>query len=164
MQTNEYNPYVSMKSVASFISEIDLNHVPTTTQIIESMKTSIDKILDLSHRGYLFNDRAVALLAAKGELDLLKFCVEELDCPVREEAFSRAAEGGHIECMRFTENYKHDPMDALYKAIAAGQLEAVKYIMAPCTRVPDMERIRFYQQKGGFPKIKTYLVSILGDF
>ncbi|QIN54173.1 hypothetical protein [Cedratvirus kamchatka] len=166
MQTNQERNYnfVGINDTLAAIPDLEPCDIDARDEVIGELKTSLEKITNLRDRGYLFNDRTAALLAAKGEFDLLKFCVEELGCPVREEAFSRAAEGGHIECMRFTENYKHDPMDALYKAIAAGQLEAIKYIMAPCTRVPDMERIRFYQQKGGFPEIKTYLVSILGDF
>lgn len=153
MQTN-------IQKTLSDIHLMEDFNVDERDEIIGELKTAMEKIIHLSKRGYLFNDRAAALLAAKGELDLLKFCVEELACPVREEAFSRAAEGGHLECVKFLEKYKHDPLDAIYRCVVNGHLEILKYIVEQGKHVPSMERLRFYQEKGGFPEVERYLANM----
>ncbi|SPN79007.1 Ankyrin repeat-containing protein [Brazilian cedratvirus IHUMI] len=147
------------KTLADIPLMEDFN-VDERDEIIGELKTALEKIIHLSKRGYLFNDRAAALLAAKGELDLLEFCVEELGCPVSEEAFSRAAEAGHLECTKFLEKYKHNALDAIYRSVVAGHLDTLKYIVEQGGHIPDMDRLRFYQEKGGFPEVGRYLKSM----
>lgn len=160
-ETRNYT-FVGIKDTLAALSKIECCDIDAKDEAIAELETALLKITTLSERGYLFNERTAALLAAKGELDLLKFCVEELACPVQEEAFSRAAEGGHLDCVKYLENYKHNPLDAIYKSVAAGHLHIVKYIFRQGKYVPDIEKLRFYQEKGGFPEIQTYLSDMYG--
>nr|WIL03237.1 ankyrin repeat protein [Cedratvirus borely] len=169
MQTTTNNTdktcnFVGIKDTLDTIPELDpFDMIEAKDEVIGKMKTALDKIMHLVKRGYLFNEDTATFLAAKGEIDLLKFCLQELECPVDSEAYNRAAERGHLECMKFLESYSHNHADALYRAIASGEVEVVKYIVE--THHPsglDFEKLCSHQTEGGFPEMKAYLKSMFG--
>ncbi|SHO33112.1 Ankyrin repeat-containing domain [Cedratvirus A11] len=165
MQTTTNNTektcnFVGIKDTMNVIPKLDPFDMD---EVIVELKTGMEKIMHLVKRGYLFNEDTATFLAAKGEIDLLKFCLQELECPVDSEAYNRAAERGHLECMKLLESYSHNHADALYRAIASGEVEVVKYIVE--THHPsglDFEKLCSHQTEGGFPEMKAYLKSMFG--
>jgi hypothetical protein len=166
MQTNSERNYnfAGIESTLDIIPKLDPFDMDAKDEVIAELSSALTKVMDLARRGYLFNERATSFLAAKGETDMLRFCVDELSSPVHEDAYNRAAERGHLKCMDILQSFKHDPLEALYRAVEAGELATVTRIMGPCTFAPDMQRLDISQEKGGFPEVKAYLTSILGDF
>jgi hypothetical protein len=165
MQTKErsYN-FVGIRQTLDIIPKLEPHNIDAKDEVIAELASAMKKIMNLRDRSYLFDPKATSFLATKGETEMLKFCLEELGCPGHKDAYSRAAERGELECMELLETHDHDPMDALYRAVAAGELEAVRCILKYHTHVPDMYRLAEAQDRGGFPEIKAYLTSVLGDF
>nr|WIL04542.1 hypothetical protein Cduv_62 [Cedratvirus duvanny] len=118
MQTNQERNYnfVGIKDTLAFLPDLEPCDIDARDEVIGELKGALEKIIYLSQQGYLFNEKTTSLLAAKGEFNLLKFCVEELGCPVDKGAYGRAVENGNTECKEFLQKYKHDLHDAFYKA------------------------------------------------
>nr|WIL02760.1 hypothetical protein Cbor_49 [Cedratvirus borely] len=159
VQTTQEVQITSIQDTLDIIPKLDPFDLNATGQVIAEMKTALEKVMDLRNRSYLFSDKVTALLAARGETDMLKFCLVELACPAHEDAYSRAAERGYLECMYLLQEHKHNPTDALYRAVAAGELAAVKSIVETNLSLKnvDKKRLRSAQEKGGFPDVLDYL-------
>lgn len=117
MQNTQRNyNFVGIKGTLEAIPHIESCDIDAKDEAIAEFKTALEKITFLAEQGYLFDEKVASYLVAKGDLKMLKFCVEELFCPVKREAFSIAAENGHVECMLYLQKQKHDLEDAFYRA------------------------------------------------
>ena len=158
-QTKERSyTFVGMREAVAALPDLEPHDIDARDEAIAEMRTDIDRVLKLAMDEYLFNPKATVLLAARGELDLLKFCLDELECPVDAEAYIRAAERGHLECMKLLEGYGPiNYAEALYKAVISGELKVVMHITKTHRPNIDMKRLTSSQKEGGFPDVKKFL-------
>jgi len=77
-----------------------------------------------------WHEEAINDAARLGNLDMLKYCVEN-QCPFNEEACARAASGGSLECLRYLREEVQAPWGSLTAAAAArnGHLHILEYLV-----------------------------------
>lgn len=93
-------------------------------------------------RGALERSHADAMVcpyaAGDGELQTLRFAREELRLPCDSVSFSRAAEGGHLHCLRYLhENGCPKSRSAFSMAAKGGHLHVLEYLRIEMGLTPD---------------------------
>ena len=68
--------------------------------------------------------------ACQGNLEMVKYCVAN-ECPIDEDACARAAENGHLECLKYLREEVKAPWDSRTAAWAAqnGHLHILEYLV-----------------------------------
>ena len=68
--------------------------------------------------------------AQKGNLEMVKYCVAN-ECPIDENACAWAADGGHLECLKYLSEEVEEPWDSLTAEWAAesGHLHILEYLV-----------------------------------
>ena len=68
--------------------------------------------------------------AQKGNLEMVKYCVAN-ECPIDKNACAWAADGGHLECLKYLSEEVEEPWDSLTAEWAAesGHLHILEYLV-----------------------------------
>jgi hypothetical protein len=74
--------------------------------------------------------RTITEAAHKGNLEMVKYCFAN-ECPINERACARAAEFGHLECLKYLREEAKAPWDFLTATWAAdnGHLHILEYLV-----------------------------------
>ena len=88
-----------------------------------------------------WNERTIKVAAAKGNLEMLKYCFSN-DCPYdEEESCKQAAAGGHLDCLRFlfdkVKPSRETEEDAAIEAAGKGRMDILKYFVEE-RKIPDV--------------------------
>jgi hypothetical protein len=77
-----------------------------------------------------WDDRTINAAARQGNLEMVKYCVAN-ECPINEYACARAAESGHLECLKYLREEAKAPWDfkTAYWAAENGHLHILEYLV-----------------------------------
>ena len=80
-----------------------------------------------------WDEKTIAAAALKGNLEILKYCFSN-GCPCdEEESCKQAADGGHLDCLRFlfdkVKPSRETEKEAAIQAACGGHLDILKYFV-----------------------------------
>ena len=80
-----------------------------------------------------WDEKTINAAAAKGNLEMLKYCFSN-GCPCdEEESCKQAAHGGHLDCLRFlfdkVKPSRETEKEAAIQAACGGHLDILKYFV-----------------------------------
>jgi hypothetical protein len=92
-----------------------------------------------------WDENTINVAAAKGNLEILKYCFSN-DCPYdEEESWKQAAAGGHLDCLRFlfdqVEPSRETEKEAAVQATCGGHVEILKYFVEE-RKIPEIVKVR----------------------
>jgi hypothetical protein len=77
-----------------------------------------------------WDESTISAAAQQGNLEIIKYCVAN-ECPAYEDACADAADGGHLECLKYLHEEAKEPWGSSTAAGAAqnGHLHILKYLV-----------------------------------
>ena len=77
-----------------------------------------------------WDERTITAAAIQGNLEMVKYCVAN-EWPIEENACAWAADGGHLECLKYLSEEVEEPWDSLTAEWAAesGHLHILEYLV-----------------------------------
>ena len=68
------------------------------------------------------------MAAYQGNLEMVKYCAAN-ECPIDEDLCAAAADGGHLECLKYLREEVKAPWDSDTAAVKNGHLHIIEYLV-----------------------------------